>query len=250
MSATANILEIAKGTTRLLADAVFPPRCPSCHAYVSAVGNFCAACFNSLKMIETPLCACCGVPFVVAMEAASLCPQCLDNNPEFELARAALVYDATSAPLVTALKFNDQWANLERYVAMMLRAGGDVLQGADMLVPVPLHWRRLLTRKFNQSALLAYGIAKRTGLPCAPEMLQRVIYTKPQMRMKRKERLKNVKRAFAVPATAQKMLQHKTVVLVDDVVTTGATVNACAKALKSAGAREVRVLALARTVRD
>ena len=125
-----------------------------------------------------------------------------------------------------------------------------MLEGADLLVPVPLHWRRLLSRKFNQSALLAYGIARETGVACAPEMLQRVIYTKPQMRMKREERLKNVKRAFALPAAAHKMLHNKSVVLVDDVVTTGATANACARALKQAGAREVRVLALARTVRE
>lgn len=201
-------------------------------------------------MIESPYCACCGIPFVVAVEAESLCPECLDAHPEFDVARAALVYDATSAPLVTALKFSDQWANLSRYVALMLRAGGDLLQGADMLVPVPLHWRRLITRKFNQSALLAYGLSEHSGLACAPEMLQRVLYTKPQMRMKRQERLKNVKRAFAVPDAAHNMLQQKTVVLVDDVVTTGATANACAKALKRAGAKEVRVLALARTVRE
>jgi predicted amidophosphoribosyltransferase len=108
----------------------------------------------------------------------------------------------------------------------------------------------LLRRRFNQSALLAYGIAKQTSIPCAPEMLQRVMYTKPQMRMTREERLKNVKRAFAVPEAAQETLRNKVVVLVDDVVTTGATANACAIALKKAGAKEVRVLALARTVRE
>jgi len=242
--------QMAHAAFRLVADMVYPPRCPSCQSYVAADGNFCVPCFQKLQMIEAPLCACCGIPFVIAVEADTLCPSCLDDRPVFDVARAALVYDAVSAPLVTALKFNDQWANLARYVQLMLRAGKPVFADADMLVPVPLHWRRLLRRKFNQSALLAYGISRETGLPCMPELLQRTLYTKPQMRMSREERLKNVKHAFAVPETMQEMLRNKIVVLIDDVVTTGATANACAKALKKAGAKEVRVLALARTVKE
>lgn len=244
------VVATAGMASRLLLDLVFPPKCPSCQALVSANGNFCAPCFAQLRMIEAPLCACCGIPFVVAIGEEMQCPTCLAEPPEFVRARAALVYDAVSAPLVTSLKFHDQWANLSRYVQMMLRVGRGSLEGVDMLVPVPLHWRRLLRRKFNQSALLAYGLAKETEVPCAPEMLQRVVYTKPQMHLDRKERLKNVTRAFAVPDGVRARLQGKVVMLVDDVVTTGATVNACARALKKAGAREVRVLALARTVRE
>lgn len=240
----------ARALMHMVTDTVFPPRCPSCQDYVAADGNFCAACFAQLRMIEAPLCACCGVPFVIVAEADTRCPACLDTPPDFSMARAALVYDAVSAPLVTALKFRDQWAGLERYVQMMLRAGQPVLAGADMLVPVPLHWRRLWQRRFNQSALLAYGISQHSGIACTPNLLQRVLYTKPQMRLDRAERLRNVKRAFAVPVAAQPLLQGKVVVLVDDVVTTGATANACARALKTAGASEVRVLALARTVRE
>lgn len=242
--------QAARGLLRLVVDMVYPPRCPSCQEYVAADGNFCAPCFQKLRMIDAPMCACCGIPFVIAVDADTCCPDCLDAPPAFDVARAALVYDGVSAPLVTALKFNDQWASLERYVRLMLRAGKPAVEGADLLVPVPLHWRRLLRRKFNQSALLAYGIARETGIPCAPEMLQRTIYTKPQMRMTREQRLKNVKHAFAVPEAAQEMLRNKIVVLVDDVVTTGATANACATALKKAGAKEVRVLALARTVKE
>ncbi len=235
---------------RLAADMVFPPRCPSCREYVAADGNFCSTCFSKLRIIDAPFCACCGIPFVVAIEADMRCPTCLDTPPDFDVARAAMVYDAISSPLISALKFHDQWAGLERYVQMMLRLGRPCMVGADMLVPVPLHWRRLLRRKFNQSALLAYGLSAQTGVACVPEMLQRVRYTKPQMRLNRATRLANVKRAFAVPEGAAALLHDKVVVLVDDVVTTGATANACARALKKAGAREVRVLALARTVKE
>jgi ComF family protein len=247
---TRTVWAVAKGVLRLTADMLFPPRCPSCQSYVSADGNFCAPCFSKLRMIDHPLCACCGIPFSVAVDADTRCPSCLDSPPEFDVARAALVYDAVSAPLVSALKFHDQWANMARYVQMMQRVGQPLFAGADILVPVPLHWRRLWRRKFNQSALLAYGISAQSGIPCQPTLLQRVVYTKPQMRLDREARLRNVKPAFAVPAHAMAALTDKVVVLVDDVVTTGATANACAKALKAAGAKEVRVVALARTVKE
>lgn len=240
-----------RGLAHLAVDMVYPPRCPSCRQHVGADGNFCAPCFNRLRVIEAPLCQCCGIPFVIGVgEEYLLCPECLDEKPDFDAVRAALVYDAVSGPLVTSLKFNDQWAGLTRYVQMMLRLGRPLMEGADMLVPVPLHWRRLFTRKFNQSALLAYGLSRQVDVPCAPEMLQRVVYTKPQMRLDRATRLKSLKHAFAVPEKMRTLLQDKIVVLVDDVVTTGATANACARALKQAGAKEVRVIALARAVKE
>ncbi len=178
------------------------------------------------------------------------CPDCLATPPAFSKARAALVYDAVSAPLVSALKFQDQWAGLGRHAQMILGAGSDLLRGADALVPVPLHWRRLLRRKYNQSALLAYSISAQSGVACAPALLQRVQATPPQMRLDRATRLRNVKNAFMVPPEHVPQVAGKTLVLVDDVITTGATVEACAHALKQAGASEVRVLALARTVKE
>lgn len=243
-------IHMTAAVARLGVDMVYPPRCPSCRAYVTADGNFCPECFSRLRMIDAPHCACCGIPFVVAVDATTRCPTCLEAPPDFDVARAALVYDGISAPLITALKFHDQWAGLERYTQMLLRVGKPLLEGADMVIPVPLHWRRLLRRKFNQSALLAYAISAQSHVPCQAALLMRVQYTKPQMRLDRATRLKNVKRAFAVRASADHLLHDKVVVLVDDVVTTGATANACARALKQAGAREVRVLALARTVRE
>lgn len=242
--------QTASALARVASDIIYPPRCPSCRAYVAGDGNFCTECFSKLRMIDAPHCACCGIPFVLAVEDGTRCPTCLDAPPDFDVARAALVYDGISAPLVTALKFHDQWAGLDRYTQMMLRLGKPLIEGADMLIPVPLHWRRLLRRKFNQSALLAYAIAEQTKVPCKPDILQRVQYTKPQMRLDRATRLTNVKRAFAVAQGGENLLGDKIVVLIDDVVTTGATANACARALKKAGAREVRVIALARTVKE
>lgn len=236
--------------TRLLFDVLYPPRCPSCRVNVSADGNFCSECFQKLRIITAPLCAQCGVPFPVPVPDDTLCLSCLDVSPSYDKARAAMVYDSVSAPLVTALKFHDQWAGLARHAEMMMVAGGGLLKTADLLVPVPLHWRRLILRKFNQSALLAHAVSARSAVPLRVDLLQRIRYTKPQMRLDRKTRLKNVKKAFGVPANAVASLSGKHVVLIDDVVTTGATAEACAVALKKAGAARVDVLALARTVRE
>lgn len=244
--------QTARAMLQFLVDGLFPPRCPSCQLAVDAHGNFCAPCFSQLRMIHDPLCHGCGTPFVVALpgEGNWRCPTCLETPPVYEAARAALVYDAVSAPLVSALKFNDQWAHIGRYVAMMHRAGAPLFPGTDFLVPVPLHWRRLWRRRFNQSALLAFGLATETGITCLPDMLRRERYTRPQMRLKREERLKNVRHAFMLHDKYAALVQGKVILLVDDVRTTGATVDACARALKKAGAKEVRVLTLACTIRE
>ena len=233
-----------------LADIAFPPRCPSCREQVTANGNFCAQCFEQLRMISAPYCHQCGIPFVVSVEKEALCPECLAEPPSFDKARAVMVYDKVSAPLITALKFNDQWAGIQRHAQMMMGASHGLLEGADYLVPVPLHWKRLIKRKYNQSALLAFGISKQSGLHCAPDVLRRMRATQPQMELDRKLRVQNVRKAFAVPQEMVPYVPDKVIVLVDDVITTGATVSACAKVLKKAGAKEIRVLALARTVKD
>lgn len=232
---------------RALLDIAFPPVCPSCHASVDALHNFCADCFGKLRLIADPQCGCCGIPFALPLEGH--CPECLAEPPPFRRARAVMVYDAISAPLVSALKFRDQWAGLSRYVAMMRAAGASLLAEDALVVPVPLNWRRLWWRKYNQAALLAYGVAA-GALPVLPDALLRTRRTRPQMRLSRAERRSNVKGAFTVNPRLQAQLAGRRILLVDDVVTTGATVAACAEALLKAGAAQVDVLALARTVKD
>lgn len=241
---------VASAAFRILADTAFPPRCPSCRGNVAADGNFCAECFPKLRMISAPLCDICGIPFIIPVEAGTQCPHCLETLPKFDRARAVMVYDNISAPLITALKFHDQWTNVNRMVQMMLATGNSLLADTDAILPVPLHWRRLIGRKYNQSALLAYGLSKATNIPCVTDVLRRVRPTPPQMRLDRATRLRNVRRAFAVDAAAAAQIKGKTLLLVDDVVTTGATADACARVLKKAGAKEVRVLSLARTVKE
>jgi ComF family protein len=232
----------------LALDLLYPPQCSSCRIPVAAEGNFCSDCYSKLRMISHPVCDCCGIPFAIPVPEGTQCPECLVELPAFAKARAALVYDAISAPLITSFKFHDQQSGLPRYVSWMLNAAKPTLENVELIVPVPLHWRRLFKRRYNQSALFAYSVAKQIGVPCDVTVLKRVQYTRPQMRLDRKTRLQNVTKAFAVANAAS--IHGKTVLLVDDVVTTGATANACAKALLKAGAKEVRVLSLARTVKE
>lgn len=244
----ASVLERVKAGGQLVLHAAFPPRCPSCTAPVEGMHHFCGDCFSKLRMISDPLCTCCGIPFAVPV--VGQCPECLAEPPAFSRARAVMVYDAVSAPLVSALKFSDQWAGLARYGSMMRAAGSELVGSAELIVPVPLNWRRLWQRKYNQAALLAYTLARETGLPCAPEALKRARATKPQMRLSRAERLKNVRGAFRVASAHLPRVEGKHILLVDDVLTTGATAGACALALMDAGAKQVDVLALARTVKE
>ena len=236
----------------MLVDVVFPPRCASCHGAVEAEGNFCGTCFAKLRMISAPLCTCCGIPFVVSIEDDMQCPACLEAPPAFTKARAAMVYDAVSAPLVSALKFADQWAGLKRYGKMMAGAGSELLKGADILVPVPLHRSREMDREFNQSWELCQRLAQWTGIPLA-NALARIRETDTQASLDREERLRNLRGAFALrkprPWQTQIPLLGRRILLVDDVFTTGATLEACARALNRAGAAKVHAVALARVVR-
>lgn len=161
-----------------------------------------------------------------------------------------LRYDETTRALVARLKYADK-THLAPFLGHLMAAhGSEVLAEAELLIPVPLHWRRMLTRRYNQSLLLAREISRATGIPVAPGAMRRNRHTPPQASLTRKERLDNVRGAFAVTVRGKAAVTGKTVVLVDDVMTTGATILACCKTLKRARAGEVRVLTLARRLRE
>jgi len=236
---------------RQLLDAVLPPRCPLCGETVDCQGGLCPACWLQLSFLGPPWCACCGLPFTltVAETAGPLwCGRCLAQAPPYHRARAVFAYDQASRPLVTALKYGDQTFLAEIVGHWLLRAGRELLGEADLLLPVPLHRWRLFHRRYNQSALLAAALSRRCGRPMATGLLYRARHTPTQTGLAPRARQRNVAGAFALTPAAQRRLAGARVVLVDDVLTTGATVGECARVLRRAGALQVDVLTLARTL--
>lgn len=232
---------------RALLDVLFPPACPACEAPVDRAHALCAACWSKARFIDGPACGTCGTPFEFHTPDALRCGACLAAPPPFTLARSALVYDDISKALVLGFKHADRLDLAPALVRWMARAGAPVLAGADLIAPIPLHWRRLLMRRYNQAAEIARGVARQTGLPYAPELLDRTRETPSQGAMpSARARRRNMRGAFRVPDAAQ--AKGRTVVVVDDVYTTGATLSTAAKALLRAGAAEVRCLTLARVV--
>jgi ComF family protein len=201
-----------------------------------------------LQFIQSPFCKNCGTPFPFDVPNGTVCAQCLKEPPVFDTARAALVYDATARPLILALKYADRQSLVPLFNTWLTDAGQTLLVDCTLIIPVPMHWRRLLRRKFNQAALLAKALAKAHQKTYAPLWLQRATHKRPQEGLNREARLKNVKNNFVVPQKFWPQIKDQTVLLIDDVLTTGATASECAKALKKAGAAKVYVLAVARTL--
>jgi ComF family protein len=233
-----------------LLDLVLPPRCLGCGVMVEAQGRLCAECWRRLGFLAPPLCRLCGYPLPHALPEAPLCPQCASEPPVYDRARAALRYDDGSRGLILAFKHADRTDTAPAFGAWLARAGAELLADADLLAPVPLHRLRLLRRGYNQAAVLARFLARETGLPMLPQLLLRCRATRSQQGLSGQARLDNVTGgAFRVAHRHRARLAEARVVLIDDVMTTGATIGSCARVLKRAGAARVDVLTLARVVR-
>ncbi|MDD3447133.1 MAG: ComF family protein [Zavarzinia sp.] len=238
-----------RGTGRVL-DFLLPPSCLSCDAPVDAPGRLCARCWPKVGFISAPRCECCGLPFELPVPADTRCGACIAHPPRFHRARAVARYGGPMRDLLLRFKHADRLDLAPSLARLMMQAGGDCLAGADFLVPVPLHWRRRLRRRFNQSAELARHLAGQGGPPVLFGVLSRVRATPAQGRLGRLARLRNVARAFAVPEAARARVAGRHLVLIDDVMTTGATADACCRALLAAGAARVDVLTVARVIHD
>jgi ComF family protein len=224
-----------------------PQLCASCREPVAGEG-LCPVCWSKLSFIAPPYCERLGTPFPFDPGPGTLSIEAIADPPAFNRARAAVRFDETARTLVHALKYGDRLDLAPIMGRWMANAGRELVAGADALVPVPLHWRRQWTRRFNQSALLAEIIGKTSGVRVAHAALKRVKATSQQVGLGRSERALNVQGAFRVPAAAKAEVAGRRLVLVDDVLTSGATTEACTKALKRAGAGNVDVLVFARVV--
>jgi ComF family protein len=229
-------------------DLLFPPLCTSCRIPVSEPYSLCAECWRAIAFLDGPCCVQCGYPFDFDPGPGTRCAACLARPPAFDTARAVMRYDDKSRDLILAFKRADRLDLVPAFANWLVRAGRTLLDETDLIVPVPLHRSRLWQRRYNQSALLAQELSRRTGRPADPFLLARVRRTPSQGEMRSaKARRRNVLGAFRV--VNQPLLSGKTVLLIDDVYTTGATLEACARALKRAKVQRIFVLTLARVVR-
>ncbi len=235
-------------TGRTLLDAIYPPLCISCRAATGEAHGLCAACWSKINFLDGPQCAACGLPFEIDPGGETLCAPCHTEPPDFDRACSVMHYDDASKALVLALKRADRHDLVPPLARWLERGGRELVAEADLIIPVPLHRWRLWARRFNQSALLAQKLARLSAKPYDPLALIRTRPTPSQGAMPSAgARKKNVQGAFKVADPAA--VAGKAVLLVDDVYTTGATVNSCARALKKAGAARVLVVTLARVVR-
>jgi ComF family protein len=230
---------------RATVDLALPPLCPACREPVEGRG-LCPTCWSKLSFITRPYCERLGIPFVYDPGPGILSMEAIADPPAYHRARAAVRFDDVARALVHALKYGDRLDLAPMMGRWVSQAGRELLAEADALVPVPLHWRRLWARRFNQSAMLAAAIAKESGVPVAAGALKRVKPTAQQVGLSRTERAQNVQGAFRVPPEGKAAVTGRRLVLVDDVLTSGATVDGCARALLRAGAANVDVLIFAR----
>jgi ComF family protein len=230
---------------------LYPPQCLTCGVETSADFALCGACWREAPFISGLVCDSCGIPLPGdVQDDAVLCDLCIASPRPWQHGRAALMYDGTARRMVLALKHGDRHELVKPMAKWMAQAGDILITPETLIVPVPLHPRRLFSRRFNQSALLASYIGQIMGLKQCPDMLLRARNTLMQEGMTRLERLENQKSAFSIHPKHQSRLASRPVLLIDDVMTSGATLTGCAEACRDAGAKGVNVLVLARVARD
>jgi len=235
-------------------DFLLPPQCLSCSALIEQGGALCPDCWQAVTFIAKPHCSICGLPFEfddpgTLPSDENLCGSCIARPPVFQRARAVLAYDDASAPFILSFKHGDRTEAASAFARWMARAGADVLDNAEVIAPVPLHWTRLFRRRYNQAALLGQSLSNFSGVPAIPDLLLRKRPTSVQGRLSPAGRKRNVSGAFQLRAKHSRTIAAKRVLLVDDVLTTGATVSAVTRTLLAGGAASVDVLTLGRVLR-
>jgi ComF family protein len=239
------LIDRARGGWRRTLDFLFPPACPGCGRVMAAHGALCQACWCDVSFIERPYCEVLGTPFAHDLGAGFLSAEAIANPPVFDHLRAACLFDGVARNLVHGLKYRDRSELAPMMARWMARAGKEVIEDCDVILPVPLHRWRLFSRRFNQAADLARALAAETGKPMLSSALRRRRRTAQQIGLGKAAREANMKGAFEVTVQGKSELLGRRVLLVDDVYTTGATVSAATRALKRAGVAKVDVLTFA-----
>ena len=229
-------------------DFLLPPRCVSCGIETLTTPGLCAACWEKIHFIEHPLCDKCGRPFEIAEITHAMCLGCFEEMPKFHRLRSVFPYDEGSKSLVLKFKHGDALHLTPLFVQWLAQAGRSLLTQCDVIIPIPLHWRRLWMRSYNQAAILAQSLSKIYAKKYDPCVLHRRRSTPSQGTKTSQQRHDNVKGSFALRASQVKNLEKKNILLIDDVYASGATVLECVKILKKSGANQIDVLTLARVL--
>ncbi|MFT8892372.1 MAG: ComF family protein [Acetobacter papayae] len=229
---------------RFVLDRLYPPSCLLCGVDTVQVGLVCGACFVRLPLLGPPCCKACAQPQASSalLGADGLCATCERRHPAWDQGRAAFVYDAAARDMILRLKYADQLDYAAFLAKHMARAGQDILEPGALVVPVPVHRWRLLSRRYNQAALLSRHVAREQGMEHGPDVLERLRATVRLARFSRGARRREMQGVMQVRARWRGLLPGRTVVLVDDMLTTGATATACVQALREAGAQKVHLL--------
>lgn len=236
-----------KNILKKILNIILPPRCLHCGKTVLSAHTLCENCFDKINFITVPYCKICGMPFENEVDANLLktCAECASKKRITRMNRSALIYDDFSKKLILDFKFYAKTQNANILAKWLYAAGKDIFEeGVDLIMPVPLSYRRLLRRGYNQSAILARLLSKQTKIEADVFNLRKTKHTKPQSSLSGKSRLKNVKNVFEVKN--KQKIKNKHIVLIDDVLTTGATLAECAKVLLKNGAASVDTLTVAR----
>jgi len=219
---------------------------------VNAPGMISSAAWSKIDFITSPFCNTCGIPFEFSDAEEGdhgQCMECLKTPPPFETARSAVIYNDVSRDLILAFKHGDQTHMVKNFVPWLVRIGQSILAQTDVIIPVPLHYTRLVSRRYNQAALIAAELSKQTNTAHMPAAIKRIRATQSQGHLKTEERAKNVRNAFEICSKQAENLTGKAVTLIDDVYTTGATLKECCKVLNAANVKKVNILTLARVLK-
>lgn len=248
---TAGAIELVKQAANAVLDYALPPRCPGCGVIVGQVDAFCGECWSEMRFLSDPCCTSCGLPFDFEEADALQCGACHADPPPWISARAALAYGTVSSHVATRLKYARR-TGLAKLMArhMAARIPAEVLAAGEdaLIIPVPLHRWRIWGRGFNQAALIARHLSYNTGLAHDPLLLRRTRATRPLRDMGPRQRDREVRSAFAIAPSRQEGLRGKTILLIDDIHTSGATARACARVLIAGGAQSVHLLCWARVL--
>lgn len=230
-----------------LLDFLLPPLCPGCQMPTQQHHHLCSTCWQKLNFIGHPACDICGFPLPFESPLGSQCATCLQAPPLFTMARSVVRYDEGSKPLILRFKHGDRLDLAKAFGPWLERTihQHQLLDGIDAIVPVPLHWKRLFWRQYNQAGILGQYLAQHCSTPFMPQWLKRIKATPSQGAKTATQRKDNVRNVFK----AHPDVKDKRILLIDDVFTTGATITECARALVHGKTKEIRVLTLARVVK-